>query len=276
MPSIHFNLPLSLKKALDEEAEQSAQSVESLILSILSDHLNLKLHTIFQVSTSGALVAGVYDKEVTISTLLQHGDFGLGTFAGLDGEMVILDGRAYQIHGSGNVSVAGPDAGAPFAVVTAFAADRTAAIEAISSFSDLEAKCDPFRISDNIFHAFRLDGHFKHLKTRAVCPPKPGATLIDAAKTQSEFVFENVSGTLVGIWSPVFSSQFSVAGYHFHFISDDRARGGHVLEVKADKLELQVENLTDFRLALPETEHFLKADLSKDIAAALNSAERSH
>lgn len=276
MSLFEINLPLSLKQALDAKASSNNQSTDSLIASILSEHLKIKVHTVFQVSTSGALVAGVYDKEVTVGALLEHGNFGLGTFAGLDGEMVALDGRVYQTHGSGQVCQACADAGVPFAVITDFSPDKTGQIKAISNFSDLEIQCDGFRSSNNIFYAFRLHGCYKQIKTRAVNAPKPGVSLVDAAKSQSEFVFNDVVGTLVGIWSPTFSSEFSVAGYHFHFISDDHTHGGHVLEVEADELDLQVELLNDFHLILPETESFLKADLSKDIAAELNSAERSH
>ncbi|MFK8251948.1 acetolactate decarboxylase [Ancylobacter terrae] len=276
MPLIEIELSLALKKALDDEAARSNQSTQSLIAEILSRHTDVKLHTVFQVSTSGALVAGVYDKEVTVGALLEHGNFGLGTFAGLDGEMVVLDGHVYQAHASGKVTEAGSEVGAPFAVVTEFTPDKNGKVEAVASFDDLGAKCDCFRSSNNIFHALRLHGRYKRIKARAVSPPEPGTSLVEAAKAQSEFVFNDVTGTLVGIWSPAFSAQFSVEGYHFHFISDDHTQGGHVLDVEADFLDLQVETLNDFRLILPESEEFLKADLSKDIAAELNSAERSH
>ena len=269
-------IPTSLQTLLDEEAGRNNISSNRLILSILADHFNLNVHTVFQVSTSGALVAGVYDNEVTVGTLLKHGNFGLGTFAGLDGEMVVLDGRVYQAHGSGKVAEATADAGAPFAVVTDFTPDRSGTITAVGSFDDLEARCDAFRSSDNIFYAFRLHGQFSHIKTRVVNPPAPGVALAAAAKSQSEFVFENVVGTLVGIWSPAFASEFSVQGYHFHFISDGRDQGGHVLEVKADTLDVQIEALTDYHLVLPETEAYLKAHLGKDIAAELDAAERGH
>jgi alpha-acetolactate decarboxylase len=51
-----------------------------------------------------------------------------------------------------------------------------------------------------------------------VNPTEEGRRLVDAAKAQSEFRFTDVAGTLVGLWSPGFSSAFSVAGYHFHFL----------------------------------------------------------
>jgi acetolactate decarboxylase len=142
--------------------------------------------------------------------------------------------------------------------------------------ADLEKSCDALRASGNIFYAFRLDGRFKRIRTRAVNPPEAGKRLIDAAKAQSEFRFTDVTGSLVGLWSPGFSSAFSVAGYHFHFLSDDRQEGGHVLDVESETLRLRMEALTDFHLALPETEAFLKADLSKNTADELAYAEKAH
>ena len=44
---------------------------------------------IFQTSTMGALLDGVYDGDVSIREVLRHGDFGLGTFNSLDGEMLV-------------------------------------------------------------------------------------------------------------------------------------------------------------------------------------------
>lgn len=271
-----IHLPISLQRRLDDEAARRNISRDRLILSILSDHVELNVHTVFQVSTSGALVAGVYDKEVTVATLLEHGDFGLGTFADLDGEMVVLDGRVYQAHGSGQVTEATGDAGAPFAVITHFTPGKSGTLTAVGSFADLEAKCDGFRDSDNIFYAIRVHGRFAHIKARVVNPAAPGVALSEAAKAQSEFDFDNVTGTLVGIWSPTFASEFSVEGYHFHFISDGKDQSGHVLDVRADTLDVQIEALSDYRLILPETEAYLKAKFGKDIAAAVNAVDRGH
>jgi acetolactate decarboxylase len=85
-----------------------------------------------------------------------------------------------------------------------------------------------------------------------------------------------MAGTLVGLWSPGFSSGFSVQGYHFHFISKDRQHGGHLLDVEAAQLYVRIESLTDFHLALPASEAFLKADLSKNTAEELAYAEQAH
>jgi acetolactate decarboxylase len=276
MPKITADIPASLKTILDDEIARTNGNESSIITAALSQYLKTPVHTLFQVSTSGALVAGVYSSAVSVKGILEHGDFGLGTFANLDGEMVILDGRVYQVQGSGQVSEAPPEAGAPFAVVTRFSPEVDVELEPMANFSELQKRCDAIRTSGNIFYAFRLDGKFNRVRTRAVKPPQKGGRLIDAAKAQSEFHFTDVIGTLVGLWSPGFSSTFSISGYHFHFLSEDRTEGGHLLECETGSIRLQMEPLTDFHLALPETESFLKADLDKNSAGELAYAESAH
>jgi acetolactate decarboxylase len=196
MPDLTVKIPQSISNALADRASESVASVEIIVNLALSEYLNTPLHTLFHVSTSGALVAGVYDKQVSVETILEHGDFGLGTFAHLDGEMVVLDGHAYQVLGTGAVAEASPDAWAPFAVVTRFSPETKVTLGPVSSFQELQRLCDLHRKSGNLFYALRLDGTFAHIRTRAVNPAASGARLLDAAKAQSEFRFENVSGRL--------------------------------------------------------------------------------
>ena len=269
-------IPRVLETALAERAKTTKLPIDYLVQTALAQYLGTSFHTLFQVSTSGSLVAGVFDGVVSVEDLLRHGDFGLGTLAGLDGEMVILNGIAYQARGDGSVRALPGDAKAPFAVVAAFADESSRQIDAVSSFLELGAACDPARKSDNLFYALRVDGLFEHVHTRAVNPAPPGTTLTEAARSQPEFRFENVSGTLVGIWSPSFSGAFSVPGYHFHFLSDDRTKSGHLLGCRAVRLQLRSEALDNFHLSLPESAAYLQADLSKDTAAALSAAEQAH
>jgi acetolactate decarboxylase len=273
LSGIFCDVPASLISKLRERSGRSDLSPSYLVRSALAEFLNTPLHTLFQVSTSRALVQGTYSGAVTCETLLAHGDFGLGTFEGLDGEMVVVDGDAYRVPATGKVTKASNDSAAPFAVVTRFSPTIEQELHSVSSFDELEQRRDAHRRSDNLFYAFRVDGLFKNIETRAVSPPKHHGHLLDAAKTQKEFKFDNVEGTLVGIYSPAFSEAFSIPGYHFHFLSNDRTEGGHLLEVSGDALRLQGEELNDFHLVLPENEEFLKVDLSKDVTADLKHAE---
>src|SRR3954469_22611818 len=150
------------------------------------------MSTLYQISTSSALVEGVYSGSVGSSVLLEHGDFGLGTFEDLDGEMVILDGQIYQV--TDRVRHRTDDFLVPFASITHFRAKSSFEIDNVTCLKGIELACDQQRISDNLFYALRLDGLFETIRARAVHPFPQNTRLLDAAKTQSEFHFKDIAG----------------------------------------------------------------------------------
>jgi len=230
-------------------------------------------HTLYQVSTSIALVEGVYQAAVRVGTLLEHGDLGLGTFESLDGEMVIVDGRCFQVRSDGSVHECGDDALSPFAVVTRFAPDEAVMLPECPDLAHLTRRFDALRSSDNFIFALRVDGDFDYVHTRAMCRTREGVPLVQAAAVQPEFEYRNVRGTLVGFWTPEYAKAFNVPGYHLHFVSDDRTRGGHLLQCRGNNLRLQIQREGDYHIALPETDDFLNADLRRDPTADLAQAE---
>jgi acetolactate decarboxylase len=127
-----------------------------------------------------------------------------------------------------------------------------------------------------VFYAFRVEGKFSLVKTRVMKAVPHGTGLKAASSEQEEFNFKDQEGTLVGLWSPGFAGSFSVPGYHFHFLSADRKRGGHVLECKAADVTIDGCAMHEMHVSLPETAEFLKADLSRDPSDDLMSAERNH
>ena len=276
MKSITCNLPDSIHRALQKRIESHKESCDHLVSMALSQYLGKSIHTLFQVSTSAALVEGLYQGAVRVSRLLAHGDFGLGTFIDLDGEMVVLDGVCYQISPNGSVGVVEGDRLIPYAVVTRFNAEFFKRFHQLDGFAELVSVCDELRDSDNVFYAFRVEGRFSLVKTRVMNAVPEGSNLKVAASGQEEFLFESVTGTLVGIWSPGFAGSFSVPGYHFHFLSTDCSRGGHVLECKAVDVTVRGCAISELHVSLPETEEFLKADLTRDPQDDLTSAERNH
>jgi acetolactate decarboxylase len=261
-------------QALAERQARTGEPVSHIVMSALADALGVGHATLFQVSTSTALVQGVYDGVVTVGDLKEHGDFGLGTFDGLDGEMLALDGHFYQLRSTGEVSEPGDGAKVPFAVVTTFRAERTVTIDHVGGFDDLAARLDHERRTENIFYAVRITGRFEHLRVRAVCKAASGANLVAATSQQAEFEFTDVVGTLVGFWTPTYARSLNVAGWHLHFVTETRTGGGHLLDCRAAGLRAEVQELADVRIAMPETAAFLQADLSRDPTADLNVAER--
>ena len=230
-------------------------------------------HTLYQVSTAIALVEGVYQGAVRVGTLREYGDLGLGTFENLDGEMVIVDGHFFQVRSDGSVRECDDDVLTPFAVITRFDPDAAVTLGQCPDLSHLTAAFEALRHSDNVFFALRVDGHFDYVHTRAMCRTPAGVPLVQAAAVQPEFEFRDVAGTLVGFWTPEYAKTLNVPGYHLHFISDDRTRGGHLLQCRGASLQLQIQVEGDYHIALPETEEFLKADLRRDASADLARAE---
>jgi acetolactate decarboxylase len=160
-------------------------------------------------------------------------DFGLGTFIDLNGEMVVLEGICYRVASDGVVTTVEGDRLIPYAVVTPFSSEFAKRFQQLNSFAELVTVCDGLRSSENVFYAFRVEGKFSFVKTRVMKAVSKGTGLKAASSGQREFSFENREGTLVGLWSPGFAGSFSVPGYHFHFVSTDRKRDGHVLECRA-------------------------------------------
>jgi acetolactate decarboxylase len=275
MPTLTCEISETLSRALMERSARTGEPVAHIVMSSLADSLEVEHSTLFQVSTAGALVKGVYDGVVTVGELKQHGDFGLGTFDGLDGEMLALDGHVYQVQSSGTVSEPRDDARVPFAVITRYRPNTAMELTAFDSLDDLVAQLDRARRSDNLFYAARVDGRFRRVRTRAACKVAAGVPLVEATSHQAEFTFADVVGTVAAFWSPTYARSINVTGWHLHFLTEDRTGGGHILDCAGDSLHASVEELADIRIAIPETSAFLEADLSSDPTRDLDRAEKS-
>jgi acetolactate decarboxylase len=276
MKKVEGLIPESIYAALKAKISAEKETTDHILSVALAQYLDQPLHTLFSVSTSAALVEGLYQGALRISHLLEHGDFGIGTFIDLDGEMVVLEGVAYQIAAGSAVRIAPPGTLIPYAVVTRFKEEVSSLETTFGSFHEATVLCDAMRASDNLFYAFRIDGKFDKVSARVMRPVEHGTGLANAAEKQEELSLEKVTGTIVGLWTPGYASSFSVPGYHFHFISDDRTRGGHLLDCAASRASIRACSIADFHVALPETVEFLRADLSRDPNAALETAERTH
>lgn len=231
--------------------------------------------SLVQIATIDALLAGLYDGETSIGSLNQYGNFGIGTFDALDGEMVIVDGTVYRVSTDGRATVVPTAETTPFATLTFFVADRQIEIPSQTDLNRFRSLVDAALPSANLFYAFRLNGHFKTMTTRSVPrQSKPYRPLVDVVKEQTVFKFEDVKGVLVGFYCPTFVKGINVPGYHLHFLTDDRTAGGHVLDFSVDKAELKIDTLSRFVLQLPETESFAKVNLHRNRQEELKKVEK--
>lgn len=224
----------------------------------------IKPGELYQTSLMSALIAGVYEGEITYGEIRKHGDFGLGTFNDLDGEMVGVDGTFYQLRSDGSARPVTADQKTPFAVVTFFRPEQEFDI------ADTLAKCDLLAMIEkvthaNVFSAVRVDGVFEEVRTRTVQrQTKPFPPLTEATKNQAEKLFTNVHGTLAGFRTPTFAQGIGVAGFHLHFLRSDKQAGGHVLDYRVRAGKVQTYTLTNLHVELPMSADFLKTDFEDE------------
>jgi acetolactate decarboxylase len=228
---------------------------------------------LYQTSLMSALIAGLYEGEMTYGEIRKHGDFGLGTFNDLDGEMVGFDGTFYQLRSDGSAHPVTSDQKTPFAVVTFFHSEQEMDVVQHTTKSQLLAMIEQ-ATNANLFSAVRVDGIFDEVRTRTVQrQTRPFPPLTEAAKHQAETVFTNVPGTLAGFRTPAYAQGVGVAGFHLHFLRQDKQTGGHALDYRLRSGKVKICTVHDIHVELPTSAEFLKTNfedraLSEKIKAA--------
>ncbi len=231
---------------------------------------------LFQVGTVNALLAGAYDGIMETEELHSSGNFGLGTFDKLDGEMIVYEGNIYQVRYDGKVIKNDVPALTPFAAVVNFNSDEHFEISSIDSFENLVKVLSNKIENRNLPSAVEINGTFEYVKVRSVpAQKKPYPTLAEAAKEESVFEYENIEGTLIGFFMPEYFKSFNVPGLHVHFLSLDEMKGGHLLDLKLKKGISEIDILNEFYVYLPDdSDHFKNLDLNKDRSEELENVER--
>ena len=234
-------------------------------------------HEIYQVSTMNAILDGVYDGEVTYAELAEHGDFGLGTFNHLDGEMVAVDGSFFHLRADGGATPVDPRERTPFAAVTFFEADTAHRLDDPLGRAEVEAEVERLAPSGNLFYALRVDGSFARVVTRTVpMQTPPYRPLTEVTAEEPITTFTDVEGVLVGFRTPDYAQGIGIAGYHLHFITAARDGGGHVLDFALARGELRIGTEAELHLCLPRTREFLAADLAgHDLDEEIRLAENA-
>jgi len=238
-------------------------------------HREREPHVLFQASTIGALLDGAFDGDLSFAELAEHGDLGLGTLNGLDGEMIALDGEFFRADLDGFVQPVPATARTPFAVVTRFEPEIDVRLEGELSHRQLLARLDELVPPGASCCAIRLDGRFELLRARSVpMQSPPYRPLTEVVADQHVFELEDVTGTMLGFRFPAYVEGIEVGGYHLHFISDDRRRGGHVLDSRSRGLGARLDPSDDLHIELPPGIDLADPDLAAETHAAIAAVER--
>lgn len=230
-----------------------------------------------QVSLLQGLTFGDYTGSVTVAELKKMGDIGIGTFDKLNGELIMLDGVVYRAAGDGSVEVVNDEETIPFADVTYFDNDEEQKADAVESIDALKELLNKKveELGENRFYMVRIDGVFPEMHVRSeLAQEKPYQPLAKVLETdQTFFDFEDVKGTVVGLYCPAYMNMLNAVGWHFHFISDDRQAGGHVVDLRGDKATIRWDYTQEFSMKLPDSEAFKDYDLTVDQSEDIKKVE---
>jgi acetolactate decarboxylase len=237
-------------------------------------HAEHEPHVLFQASTIGALLEGAFEGDVSFAELAEHGDLGLGTLNHLDGEMIAVDGRFYRADVDGTIEEVPASERTPFAVVVPFEPEIEFELEGSLDHASLLAELDR-RIPDGTAScAVRIDGRFELVRARSVPRQEPPyRPLTEVVEGQHVFELADVDGTMLGFRFPDYAEGIEVSGWHLHFISEDRARGGHVLDSRTSTAHCQLDLSTDLHIELPPGVDLSDPDLAGKTHAAIDRVE---
>ncbi len=253
----------------------SASSAVALHSNNLNPDYSSDREAVHQVSMLSALLEGQYDGQTTFAELKKYGDSGIGTFEGLDGEMIELEGQFYQVKADGIAYPVADTMKTPFASVTYFEPDKSQVVNEEINFQQLQNRIDNMIANKNIFYAIKVTGDFKNVKTRSVpAQQKPYPPLAEVTKNQPTFVLDNVKGTLVGFWCPSYVNGMNVPGYHMHFLNAEKNAGGHLLDFTMKSGQIEIDATPNFYMCLPASEEFGKIDMNEDRTQETEKVEK--
>ena len=232
-------------------------------------------NVLYQHGTLALLVPGLLEGTTTMGELLQHGDTGIGTGEGLDGEIIVLDGEAWRVGRTGKVEAVPDDFTMPFATMhrAAFQYQCERRDIGLESLNDRIVEANG---RENTFFSVIVRGTFSFMKTRAVIKQQaPYPTLEEVADRQAIFLGQDVKGTLLGYYSPIMFHGAAVAGFHEHFLADDHSIGGHVLDAVLNRGEIWTQVFDTLVQHLPvDNPEYRNHDFTRDnIAEAITNAE---
>lgn len=143
-------------------------------------------NVLYQHGTLGTLMAGLLEGTATINELLEHGNLGIATLTGSDGEVIFLDGKAYHANEHKQFIELKGDEKVPYASITNFKASKTFSLQQLSQ-DDVFAQIKNEMLSENLFSAVKIYGTFKYMHVRMMPAQQPPYTrLIDSARRQPE------------------------------------------------------------------------------------------
>lgn len=235
----------------------------------------MKINKLYQISTLNDLMLGDYNGTCTVEQLLHHGDTGIGTYNGLDGEAIIINGKCYNGRANGEVSLMSNKDTLPFTTVTYFDENSKENSISFDSIETFKALLDKKLESNNYFYMIKMEGKFTVRVRSCFKQEKPYEPLYKVAKDQREFEYHDIEGYVVGVYCPNYVEGMNLPGWHIHFISKDFTKGGHILKLAGENVKYKLNKLNGWELVLPETNEFATNNLKEDLSQKTQAVEGS-
>ncbi len=164
----------------------------------------------------------------------------------------MLDGEAWKAELDCTVTRPERSARTPYAVVVPFAPGAPVTLSGPFGDDELEARLGERVSGARRPTAVRIDGRFAEVHVRSVPRQSPPyVPLAEVIAQQHVSVLHDVAGTMVGFCFPDALDGIEMVGAHLHFLSDDRARGGHVLSFTLLEASARLDGATRLHVELP-------------------------
>jgi acetolactate decarboxylase len=220
-----------------------------LMLTINGISYSENMSNLYQVGTFAAVLNGAVNGDANYQLLKQKGNFGLGTFNGITGEMVAYQGQFYHIGEKGVTTSVTDETKTPFAQVIQFNPTIDFPLTNIDNLKQLVDNLLPIFKNQNRAYAVHIHGLINYLKLRGRTPRKPG----EPVPLEIPYEAQNVRGDLIGFYFPEHLLSLTAPGLHLHFLSEDRQHSGHVMDVLFNAATVELQPVTHLNLHIPDT-----------------------
>ena len=232
----------------------------------------------YQVSTLQALALGYSRAVITAEELLREGDTGLGTFEDVNGEMIAMDGHCFRADQDGHVTEIPPETGIPFAAVAKLYGEQEFLLKDMPDITSIRTELTrkiEERFGLNSMHVVRIDGVFEKVDARSEAPYRSHHISLKEilGQAQKAFLFEDIRGSLIGVYFPDYMDGINMPGWHLHFLSEDRSKGGHVFDVSMREGTAKVDKINRIDINLPKEAAFDTYSLKQDLQEEIKSVE---
>lgn len=237
--------------------------------------------TLNQVSTLRALLLGNYAGVCDAHELAKDLQWGIGTYEGLDGEAIFVDGKPWVARPGAAAKEVEAGTKVAFAAGSAFGDNaKSISVEQALSLPEFKGQLELLQMisynNPNEFYVVALEGSFPFVHVRSCNKQKmPYKPLDQVIIDQVERTYKNVKGRVVGVWYPQWAEALNMSGWHLHFLSDDGRAAGHLLALESTEAHGTMQNCSSFTLTLPQNPEFARLPLAQDLSRPTELVEGS-